>query len=222
MIIDLQSKQLQIESRDVNYILPAYIRNYLYASKNEDPKSIVFPMFSSVPHPYKAGVRIPVEWIPGTDPVAVAIAKDGAVVPEVTTAQEAALDEKDDIIRQLREENQQLRTTNYVGGEGSVVRGGAQADTPSQPAREGENKVDSKVDTKTSPAPVRPTRTPRMPPGGDLGPGLSPSDMQSRDTTDLAATRAALRDEPEIDDSKEKPFTKKLKRDAEGIPVIEE
>jgi hypothetical protein len=48
-------------------------------------------------------------------------------------------------------------------------------------------------------------RAPKMPPGGDIGPGTSPDNMGSRDIKLEKQIRTDLRDEPEIDESKEIP-----------------
>ncbi|KKK56895.1 hypothetical protein LCGC14_3059940, partial [marine sediment metagenome] len=98
MRVNLDNKSLDIEARDVNYILPAYIRSYQFYSKNEIPTKIIFPMFVSV---RAAGVDIPIEWVPPLDPVAAEIASDGNNVAEVTEEQEVVLDEKDKTIAKV-------------------------------------------------------------------------------------------------------------------------
>jgi len=103
MIINTDQKQMQMEQRDVNYILPAYIRNYLFQSKNIDPVEIVFPMFSSVPHPRKPGVTIPIRWVPEISPEAIEIAVDGAGVAEATEEEIAVKDEADDMRKEAKE-----------------------------------------------------------------------------------------------------------------------
>ena len=65
-------------------------------------------------------------------------------------------------------------------------------------------------------------RKPKMPPGGDIGPGLPLSDMHSRDRKDQSRTRADLAEGPDIDESKEKPYEKNVSRDSSGNPVVEE
>lgn len=92
MRIDEERRSMDIERRDVYYILPAYVRMYLFQSKNQEPDVITFPMFRSVPHPYKKGVMIPVEYVPDESPVAVNIAQDGSDIPEPTPESEAKAD----------------------------------------------------------------------------------------------------------------------------------
>jgi len=96
MRINQEQKSVDIERRDINYILPAYVRSYLFYAKNEDPEKIVFPMFRSVPHPHKPGVEVPIEYIPDDSPVAVEIAKDGDSIPETTPEMEAEADKNED------------------------------------------------------------------------------------------------------------------------------
>ena len=105
MRINSDNKTMDIEARDINYILPTYVRSYQFYSKNELPTKIIFPMFVSVK---AAGVDIPIEWVPPLDPVAVEIGKDGSNVAEVTEEQEAALDKKDAEIKRLRAEVEEL------------------------------------------------------------------------------------------------------------------
>jgi len=96
MRVNREEKAIDIERRDINYILPAYIRAYLFYNNNEDPEKIVFPMFRSVPHPHKPGVEVPIEYIPDDSPVAVEIAKDGDNIPETTPEAEAEADKKEE------------------------------------------------------------------------------------------------------------------------------
>ena len=96
MRINQEQKSVDIERRDINYILPAYVRSYLFYARNEDPEKIVLPMFRSVPHPTKPGVEIPIEYIPDDSPVATEIAEDGKDIPEATPDIEAEADKKEE------------------------------------------------------------------------------------------------------------------------------
>ena len=181
MLIDDKNKTIQIEPRDINYILPSYIKLYLFYTRGEEIKAIVFPMFSSVLHP-ETGEPVPIEWIPPTDPIAVSIVEDGKDVPEITPAQEAKLDAKDEMRKELSES-----LTQVVVDE---VKEGASIDNPSKYPKPKVKQVD-------------PTRQPKMPPGGDIGPGVSPSNMGNRDVKLERQIRQDLRDEPGVDESKE-------------------
>ena len=94
MRVNEQNKSMDIEPRDINYILPAYVRLYLFQTKNQDPEKIIFPMFRSVPHPFDRNKQIPIEYVPDTSPVAVEIAQDGNNIKESPGA-EAKADEKE-------------------------------------------------------------------------------------------------------------------------------
>jgi len=96
MIINEDNKTMEIEPRDVDYVLPAYVRLYLFQTKNEDPEKIIYPMFSSVRHPSKQGVTIPIEYVDEKSPEALAIIEDGSNIPEATPESEAAADRKED------------------------------------------------------------------------------------------------------------------------------
>ena len=200
-----------MESRDLNYILPAYVRSYLYYSKNEDPEKIIFPMFPNAPHPYKQGVTIPIEYVPPLEPIAIEITQDGSNVAEVTLAQEAAIDEKDEEIKRLKEELGTLRTVvSEVETPKSVSPAKAAFAKPKQP----------KV---FNVGPDQPPlgRKPKMPASGDIGPGTPLSDMHKRDNRDGKRMRRDLKDEPDIDESEEKEYEKDIKRDEKGNPIIE-
>ena len=208
MRINQQNKSLDIETRDINYILPAYVRSYLFYSHNEDPEKIVFPMFQSVPHPSKTGVMIPIEWVPMLDPAAIDIVKDGDNVAEVTPEQEAAIDEKDGEIIRLKEELERLQAQPL-----RIDTSAVKVDV-AQPTAKSKAKTAFKSEPPAG-------RVPKMPPGGDIGAG-SPDGMGSRDGRDLARAKQDLREEPETDESEEKEFDKTIKRDENGNPVVEE
>ena len=185
MIIDQENKRILIEPRDINYILPAYIRQYLFLTRNEEIKTVVFPMFQSVPHP-DGRQQVPIEWIPDTDPVALSIIEDGSVVPEVSEVDEARIDEKDEEIKRLKAELNELQEKQLT--EIEQVEEVASITPPK---------------SKQQPAQPLPQRQPKLPPGGDIGPGVSPSNMGKRETRLERQIRQDLRDEPGVDESKE-------------------
>lgn len=188
MLIDDKNKTIQIEPRDINYILPSYIKLYLFYTRGEEIKAIVFPMFSSVLHP-ETGEPVSIEWIPPTDPVAVSIIEDGKDVPEIAPAQEARLDAKDEEIKKLKKELADMQQQR-------VPPSTTQVDTKE------EKKIMEYPKPKTTKQ-SSPTRQPKMPPSGDIGPGVSPSNMGNRDVKLERQIRQDLRDEPGVDESKE-------------------
>lgn len=226
MRINDTDKQMEMEARDINYILPAYVRSYLFYSKNEMPERIIFPMFSSV---MVGSVEIPIEYVPPIDPVAVEIAQDGKDVPEVTPVQEAALDEKDEEINRLKTEISSLQSKSVD----SPLKAIDEDETEEQTAARLEEEVGGKpepvskaraaftVDGNPKHQPP-PDRKPNQPPGGDIGPGLGPSDMHARDRRDQARTKKDLAEEPDINEAEEKEFEKTVSRDKQGKPVVEE
>jgi len=173
---NLPNKSIDIEARDINYILGAYIRSYMFLSKNQPPEKIIFPMYPVVPHPLDPNILIPIEYIPSTDQYATDLAKDGSNVPEVTPAEEKALDTLDEKIIEAKAE--------------ITVIGDLEVKTDVSPARAAMAKLE---------------RPPKMPPGGDIGPGTSPDNMGSRDIKLEGQIRSDLTDEPDIDESKEIP-----------------
>jgi len=192
MRANIENKSIDMEARDINYILSAYIRSYLFVSKNEDPERIIFPMFLSVPHPTKPGVQVPIDWLPPIDPKVTEIAEDGKDVAEVTSEHEAALDAQDEAVKELKE---QAAGTSQQGGNATVVE-----------VKEAESKKPEVADVKTSTERIKKAadREPKMPPGGDLGTG-HPDGMGSRDARLDRKIAQDLKPEAKVDESKELP-----------------
>ena len=80
---------MDMEVRDWNYILSAYLRSYRFHNNNQNPEKIVFPMFTKAE-------EIPVEWLPEINPVVTEIIQDGSNVPETTEEQIKTKDEVED------------------------------------------------------------------------------------------------------------------------------
>ena len=251
MQIDDKHKQMLIEARDINYILPAYIRSYQFYSKNEIPTKIIFPMFVSV---RAAGVDIPIEWVPPLEAIAVEIAKDGEIVAEVTPEQEAAIDDKEAETEALKAKMAELTeppapVNEYYlkwSEEGLTPEEqtyeAAKADQPTpapedlirqqeenaqQAADEAADNIleietESKTESPAKTAFAQPDRIPKQPPGGDIGPGQPLSDMGARDSRDQIQTAKDLAEEPEIEGTAEKPFGKEITRGEDGEPIVED
>ena len=223
MRVNQETKSVDMEARDINYILPAYVRSYLFYSKNEMPEKIIFPMFLSVS---VQGKEIPIEYVPPLDPVAIEIAKDGSNVAEVTSAQEAVLDEKDEEIKRLKADlaktQAELEGTagRYVEDLRAIPNEEATIADKPEPIVSAAKAAFAIDPDPTHQPPAG--RAPKLPPGGDIGPGIGPSDMQPRDRRDLARMKQDLAEGPDIDDEAEKPFEKEIKRDKQGKPVVED
>jgi len=227
MIMDDKEKQILMEARDINYILPAYVRSYLFYSKNELPRKIVYPMFSSIT---VQGKQIPIEYVPPLDAIAVEIAKDGADVAEVTPEEEAMLDEKDEKIKMLKEELERLRSRESKLVESGAIAEetpppapkevsparAAFAEAPKEAGHDPEVKGLAEAEAKMG------VRQPKQPPGGDVGPGLGLSDTHARDRRDQIRTAKDLMDEPDTNEAEEKEYEKPISRDEEGKPVVED
>ena len=238
MRINEENKSLDMEARDINYLLPHYVKCYLFYTRNEMPTKIVFPMFSSIKY---GNVMLPIEWIAEDSQKALAIAKDGEIVPEVTEEQEKILDDKDAEIERLKKEIADMKGKEvFTSASDTAAEGLTQeeqlyeAAKPDQPTPAPEDVIRQEQETQAeeqpqaeSPAkaafatpPVIEQRTPKQPPGGDIGPGQHVSEMHSRDTGDQLKTTRDLIDEPEIT-GVEKEFEKTISRDEAGMPKIE-
>lgn len=205
MRINQQNKTMDIEARDINYILPAYIRTYLFYTKNEMPERIIFPMFPSV----KFGdVDVPIEYLPPSDPIVVEIIHDSSSVAEVTPSQEAEIDAKDSEIKMLRAELEDIKRSIPL------------SDVEKLPT-ESKAKAAFNVDTNPKHQPPH-SRKPKLPSSGDIGAGVPLSDMQPRDKRDIARAKADLVEGPDVDESMEKPYEKDIDRDEQGRPVVKD
>jgi len=231
MRINHDNKSVDMEQRDINYILPAYVRSYLFYTRNELPEKIIFPMFPSVT---VQGKEIPIEYVPPLDAIAVEIAEDGAGIPEVTPEEEVALDEKDDRIKELKEE-----VASLTPAPEDIIRQQQEAIEQLE-----DDTADKQLELDTTPEEVSPAkaafaeapklagkdpevkgipvRLPKQPPGGDIGPGLGLSDMQARDRRDQSRVAKDLKEEPDINEAEEKEFEKPITRDKDGKPVVED
>jgi len=244
MRINSENKSMDMEARDINYILPTYVRSYLFYSKNEMPSRIIFPMFPSVK---VGGVDIPIEYVHPLDKIAVEITEDGKDVAEVTPEQEAALDAKDNEIADLKAQIAKLETTPEAPAPEDITRQQQEdkiPDEPPPPARAAfteaaEERIETagkftgesvhKVEKERYEEKDRQIqemssafRQPKQPPGGDIGPGSSLSDMHPRDGRDQTRTARDLLPEPDIAEAEEKPFEKEIKRGEDGKPIVED
>lgn len=236
MRINDTDKQMEMEERDINYILPAYVRSYLFYTKNQMPDRIIFPMFPSV----KIGdTEIPIEYLYPTDPVVVEIAVDGSNVEEVTEEHEAEIDAKDEEIKRLKSELEQLQSATSMereevgllpSKEGEVLQVTAKVEEPlvkpktiskakaafATAAREYIETAIPYADKAFS------DRQPKLPPGGDIGAGQPLSDTHARDTRAEKHMKRDLAEEPDINEKEEKEFGKDIARDEQGRPVVKE
>lgn len=102
MRINDENQKLEMEERDWNYIMPAYLRSYLFYTKNVPPAEVVFPMFKTVKY---GEMIIPVRWVEPDSKEAVEVAADASNVAEATEAEIAQKDveEKPPIVEQVEQ-----------------------------------------------------------------------------------------------------------------------
>jgi len=188
MIVSTMRKQMQMEARDINYALGAYVLSYLYASHNEDPKEIIFPKFPAVPHPRIPGVLIPIKYVEVDEPIVQEIIEDGKDIPE-TPIEEVPRDEEiakeevaeatekvEDLIEQVKELKEEQTSEELSPARAALAKAKAAAEQTD--------------------------RQPKMPPGGDIGVG-HPDGMGGRDVGFDRKIARDLKPEAKVDESKE-------------------
>lgn len=109
MRINDENQKLEMEERDWNYIMPAYLRSYLFYTKNTPPVEVVFPMFKTVKY---GEMTIPVRWIEPDSEEAVAVATNASNVAEASEAEIAQKDveERPSIAEQVKEITEEVLT----------------------------------------------------------------------------------------------------------------
>tara|TARA_Y100000310_G_scaffold178571_1_gene178531 strand:- start:509 stop:1135 length:627 start_codon:yes stop_codon:yes gene_type:complete len=199
MRINAENRTLDMEPRDFNYIMPEFLKSYLFYNKNTDPDRIVFPMFKSVAHPYKTGVNIPIDWVPMINPAAIEIAFDGQDIPEISPEEEAAIDAKDEEIAALKAELEAYtNAANEAGIEHPQIT--AINDTKAEgPAHA--------ISVKPDAIPPAVDRQPNLPASGDVGGGgVGPDNMSRRSARDQSMVRRALSEDPDVNESEEQEY----------------
>jgi regulator of replication initiation timing len=203
MRVNESNQSMDMESRDINYILPAYVRLYMFQTKNSDPKEIVFPMFESIPHPLKKGVNIPIRWVPDTSPEALEIITDGNNIPESTPESEAKADKTESDYNEMR------KKLDDIAEENAKLK--AQMEDSAKPleAVKTEDKKSSEsaiagVDSDHQPSAAR-VSIAKDAPGGALPPGTVSDYGGSRMPGDLKQMAKDLAPEKDLDEAQEKP-----------------
>jgi hypothetical protein len=225
MRVNDTNKSVDIEPRDMNFILGSYVRSYQFYMKNQDPEEIIVPMVESIPHPLDKTRTIPIRYVPPMSPEAIDIIHDGAGIPE-SAEDEAKADAAEKMVHD------------------AAVASGAVSDEevkPSWPANKEsdlEDKAqaledeasDIRLEEETAsheptfnvgsdqPDPDRQPNQPERPAEGH------PDDMSSRqgdvDTRRVAKDLAS--GSGDVDDQPSKPYEKDITRDPEtGEPIVE-
>ena len=207
MRINTDHNSMDMEARDTNYWLQAYMISYLLVSKNTDPVKIVIPMFPSVPHPRKPGVQIAIEWIEPDSPVAAEIAKDGANIPE-TVVEEVKEDEdtrsviEPEVVPGLEVKPKDEPTTEELSPAKKALDNLKKEQPPLAEqfkAKDEAIKEASQVIKKSVEE-----RKPKMPPGGDIGSG-HPDNLGSKDAGFDRKVANYIKPDKPVDESEEKP-----------------
>lgn len=192
MRINRERKSVDIEERDIEFMLATYVRNYMFYSENEEPEKIIFPMFKSIVKSVNPEVRIPIEFVPIEGEVAQEIAEDGKDIPLATEAEIAAKDAAEADLT--------------PASEGTVLQPlVSEADAPSVVRLSIEEAMGTKkVSTDTgTPNVTTPDRRPKAPdhpaPEGTL------SDMGPRDRRDQTRVAKDIAPQADVDEEKERP-----------------
>ena len=221
MRVNDSNKSVDIEQRDLNFILGTYVRTYMFISKNEDPDEIIVPMFESIQHPTKKGVSIPVRYVPPLSPEAIEITQDGADIPDVATEEDIAkADATEEAVHAIAEASGAVEPPFEIGDHDEEERIDEAEELP-------EPVLPEIPDEPPAPIPLEPgeesepKREPRQPEHPATG---HPDNMHPRrsddDTRKIA--KALEQGSGDVDDQPSKPFEKVIKRDASGEPVVED
>lgn len=209
MRINADRKTIDIEERDVEYVMQAYVRLYLFNQKNAEPEKIIFPMFDKVPHPLIKGKFIPIEYIPSTSPIAIEIVHDGSNVPKASEESVAKADKAEKDYDKTKDAIQKL--------EDEVAPPAIDPDNPpdhmkvsaaraafAEPEKEPEKPPSAiaGVDSKTLPTPERIAKA-KEPPGGAIPPGQSTDYGGRRDAADQRRVARDLAPEKDISEEEE-------------------
>lgn len=210
MRVNKENKSVDLEVRDWNYLLPAYVRQYMFLNKNEPPDKVVIPMVPSTPHPTKPGATIPVIFVAIDSAIAMEIAQDGSNIPEATEAEIAQVDEKEDEIKRLKAQVEALTGPTIDVSDVSIESAPEEPEATKSPAQ----KAFAKQPQATAREPKLPDTV--IPPGSSLD-GMTP-----RDRRDQGRVAKDLRSEPEIDETEEIPFDKEITKDNKGTPTVKD
>ena len=83
MRVNANNNTMDMERRDTNYVLRAYIKSYLFHNNNKVPSKIVIPMIEKIEQPVGSSKFIPIEYVPEFGDIAVSIEDDTSNIPEV-------------------------------------------------------------------------------------------------------------------------------------------
>ena len=103
MRINRDNNSMDIEPRDLNFIIDNYLINYMFHNKNKPPKRVTIPMYPVAKTRYG---NIPIEFVPDISEIAVDIIEDGKDIEEITPS---AADELANVDAEIEEIKRPLR-----------------------------------------------------------------------------------------------------------------
>jgi hypothetical protein len=184
MRINIENKSMDIEARDINFIIDQYAINYKFASRNTPLECIVIPMFAVAKTRYG---DIPIQFVPDISNYAKELAEDGKTVVEATPEQ------TDEIAKEDAKMQQATKEIKKAFAESPIAR------EPNKDTKYeiGIGKAVGKDYSVT-------TRIPKQPAGPIIPPGSGGLSLSPRDPADLRHTAMDLAPEKDIDESKQK------------------
>lgn len=217
MITNVGAKQMEMERRDIYYVLSSYLRMYLFQAKNEDPEQIILPMFSSVPHPHKPDQMVKIVYVPELSPIATSIEHDGSNVPLTTPESEAQADRREDEYNRMQKRIQELETELAKVNEDNEADDAEPSveSTPESPHLHSQPPVSKArqalAEQRKQEAPPREPKHPEH----ELPPGTQSDYGGSRDPRDQKWAAADLRPEKNVNEEEEKEDSEFIKRSKE-------
>jgi hypothetical protein len=193
MRVNKERKSVDIEERDIEYVMQAYIRLYLFNAKNEEPEKIIMPMFREVPHPYTKGKSIPIEYIPDTSPIALEIKEDGGDIPKATEKSEAKADEEESAYNRTKDEIAKVEKEAAKANEEIAKQDINPSEEEARAAAHSKAISPARAAfASQEPDPKLKGRVAKTAPGGALEPG-TPSDYgPKRSSADVKVVRQAM------------------------------
>lgn len=177
-------RTVDMEERDLNYMLPAYVRSYSFYMKNELPVAIVVPMIASVNF---NGVPIPIHWVEPGSPEADELKVDASNVQDATEAEIAAKDAKD--------EQRKIAL-------GQIAEATKETEVKTSPARDALKSLQSNI--PAGPIDQPPAGREAKGPTNPAPPDSSPDNMHSRDAGMQKAVAKDIAPDKPVDEEKEK------------------
>jgi hypothetical protein len=178
--INTENNSIDIEARDINFILDNYAVSYKFSTKNAPIDRVIIPMFATTKTRYG---EIKIEFVPDTSAFAKELVEDGEAVKEVSPVQADELAVQDARVQHLTAAKEYIdKATGYAG----------------KPVLPPANPV------VTAPVKTPIAREPKQPSGTIIPPGSGGLGLAPRDPNDLRHTKQDIAPEKDIDESKEK------------------